>query len=33
MRDCMRQLSEAAKSKALQLIEYMEEEYVVRQYG
>ncbi len=33
MRDCMRQLSEAAKAKALELIEHMEAEYVVRQYG
>jgi len=29
----MRQISEAAKSKALQLIEYMEEKCSVRQYG
>ena len=33
MRDCVRQISEAAKSKALQLIEHMEEKYFVRQYG
>jgi len=37
MRDCMRQISEAAKCKALQLIEYMEDKYedkyAVRQYG
>ena len=33
MRDCVRQILEAAKSKAIQLIEYMEEKYSVRQYG
>ena len=33
MRDCVRQISEAAKSKALQLIEHMEEKCSVRQYG
>ena len=33
MRDCMRQLSEAATSKVLQLVEHMEEQYTVRQYG
>jgi CBS domain-containing protein len=33
MRDCMRQLSDAAKSKALQLIEHMRDKYPVQRHG
>jgi CBS-domain-containing membrane protein len=33
MRDCMWQMSEAAKSKALQLIDHMRDKYPVQPYG